>query len=1635
MASNTGSHISQTEDEQDYELPAAVRSQITSAVARWTDQAVQELRLATSGWPSVPGEDDDQNIRATIDRLRTEAESANNEQAAYLHHEVARLYEQHLDDNRSALKAAISALRKSAASPVIRQTAVRLMVEIGSGPMLGKLIEDTVGQLDAAAQRIALLLDFALYQEIKLGNSDEAIETYQWVLKEDATNAEAIEGLFRLLLRSENWDELAHVCKQAADHEQDGATRASLLLASALLASEASDTDRAARVAQALESNRQSDLIVPLAVGLFRAANDSDGAIRVLVDQAEKAPENAAQLYFQASWLTAYELKRLGDAIQYAEKSVEAKPDSPLFLNWLAELYRRDARWSDMVEVLQKKGTLDRDPGEAVETLLVTAEILVNRLNKADDAIQILEVALEKDPSDPGCLQSLGSLYAQKERWKDLVAMHLKEASAVKDEDLKASAKYRAARILSEKLNEHESAIEAAEQCLELRPKFLPGRRLLEGLYRRERKFDKLADMYRTELNTATEEARHVAILERLATLLDLQLNDTKAAISAYEDLLELQASNPLALRALPRLYQTTNQHKDLLSVLRAQVMSAREPLEKAAILVQMGQAIEEHLDDKEQALAHYREALDTYPSVDVYEQVGRLLHETKRWSDLLSLYKQQLELSEEDAERANILYRIGRLHEQHFEDIEASANAYREALDVDPTYRPALRGALRAAQQLPDLKGVKLENLLAKENGSHHSGEDIRIALNLLKQQPDDARTILQRASSTNGSSGLAHNLLLQTWAESAHWDDVVKHVGTLDAVPIATAGIRKPNQALELTKQAVKADPNSLAAMRWLEVLQAAVGEPDELAEVLKKRSDREANEDRKHATLLRLAYLSLERDSEAFDAASICRQILDTAPHDVRALDLLERVAARSKDPGTLIEVTERREKQITNDRDRAWLQAARAHLLQRSDETEKAIPLWRQALETDSACRPAYEALKTHYWTQKDNEGMRWTLSKGLDAVHDEQTQVLDLLQRADLAFDAEEEESALADVERVLEIDPAQPNALDRLIKLLAKQGDSKTLAARVRRAAEHASSPDRRTALYLRLGLIFRDQLDDLEQATEAFADAIKADPENVSALLANADVQVQLDQPTEAVVLLNQATLRSAEKDNENDYKVAHLALAHICHRVLGDPQRARKSLSSVLEIDPDELQALHHMSEIAEELGSDDRLEECLVRLKELEEAPDRRATVFSKLGSLLYRREGTSTRTIDALVQAHELAPGDIPLLHRIVEVFSAAEVPNECKNLADTLKSSLDHIPDGQRTPFLLKLGQVLSQELGKPDDARQYLREAVKRDPNQDGAVELLLEHLDQSALEDPELRREAINLHRSLLNNDPLLVSSIRGLANLCSAEERTDEAFCAQAVLMLLGEANEEETYFFKKLRRNQPAKPAGTLSEAQLLEVALPDGDHPLREMLALLNPHLSTLEPPDFTQYGITSLDGSALAEDHPLHKIAEECASVLGIESFQAVEAFGGAAGGTTELASTPILVLPGDMTRYPVPEQRFLIGRLMTRIALSTEAFEPGRADPMSARSLEQLLAAVLRSQDGEFGADVAPTRILDDMIDDLKKRLDASQLERAQKLADVCWWQEPHRERMREWLTSCNPGCYAGRCPMLWQCG
>ncbi len=241
---------------------------------------------------------------------------------------------------------------------------------------------------EAQERRVALLFELADLYRDQMGLETMEINTLGAVLEADPGNAGAIERLVERHHSAEQWEALAGVLEQRADHEDDvGAEVATRRQLAELSRERLADADRAILHLERIVTLSPDDREALADLRELYSRRDAHRPLlRVLERQAdlESGEEQLALLREMAR--IAWEV--LGDedeTIAVSNRLLEATDRKDLTaLGLLEALHRKHARWSELVEVLHAKRELQSSAADQVEILLQIGAIQTEQLEQLD---------------------------------------------------------------------------------------------------------------------------------------------------------------------------------------------------------------------------------------------------------------------------------------------------------------------------------------------------------------------------------------------------------------------------------------------------------------------------------------------------------------------------------------------------------------------------------------------------------------------------------------------------------------------------------------------------------------------------------------------------------------------------------------------------------------------------------------------------------------------------------------------------------------------------------------------------------------------------------------------------------------------------------------------------------------------------------------------------------------------------------------------------------------------------------------------------------------------------------------------------------------------------------------------------
>lgn len=1428
------------------------------------------------------------------------------------------------------------------------------------------------------------------------------------------------------------FDRVLELTDDLLDLGGDGRIRVSALLESAIIKRyhKSDPTGALACLDRAIDLDAGQVAALALRAGLQMEQGlhlESVESLEQLVDSIND-PEERGLLLLTAGSLLEFRLDNGQRAEGLYARAAEQAPGNVFCLLALRDLHHRQAKWTDVCDDLERIAAVEDDAVVNARYLLQAGSFHLDRTGDLDAATRMLTASCTLAPEDLTALSRLAQVHEETGRYPELVDTLRAMLKLTVDPTVRPSLLCRVGSLLRHRVNQPERAIESYRQALIEHPGYLPALLALGTLHRQCRDFEglveilvpetegrdnperravwclEIADIYAYELNRLDEAVRYYRRSLELAPgqwagfwrlqglLVQLQQHDalgellvqrasatrdTKTRNYLFLQLARLQAG-PLgeldeaiatmrrarqggcrvASVELMELYERNGQYNDLAELLLSEAQTTVDPEEARGLRLQAGGLLEQSLGEPVRALDIYKQILADDPrNPAAAHAAGRTYHRLGRWKDLIELHRQELDLDPDRADTAELLYRIGRIHEEHLGHPEEAVQAYTKALERDPDYGVALEALVRV-----ETRHAHLVAMLELHAGARKAPIGAAEVLCRAAELADAHLLDLDRAAQLyHGALERSPNFrgaiqgvlevrlrqgrheeavqLLEQLAESATRD------AELAQLHFSLARLKEfrsnDEQARGHYEQAAAASPRGGSLRTELLRLRRQAGQ--EIAVALQETAQAAADDDLAAAYLFEAAALH-ELDGAWGAQLAAADQAFRRAGELPAISWSLQRALRRMGEWGVLAALAERESERESDEVLRLSLiwASARAHL--RAGSSEDARRLAQRCLDLDGGYLPALNLLAA-----MAEVGDRWeevaTLQDRIAAASEHRDNRLRSALRASDIWAARvgDPARALSSLRPDLTDDPGQPEAFARAERLLMEAGDHGELSKLLSRRIEASSDVGQQVELLRAHSTLLVSRLGDAAGAVAALGKLLELRPDDVEALSQCADLLCAQGRWSDAVETLTSLVERCDDNDRRRE---ARLLQAQIWLDRLHDPRRAREVLARAMEQDPSNVAIKQLLVQVAFAEGDWERARLLLDEVAFEEEthlqvwALARQADV-AHIGLLdealrsRYDREALllaapEPAVLDQLVDRYRERGEQ----QRLVQVASGV--------LSDTARAEV-------ASAMRLALARVLLEDMKNPEKALECLREDLVRDPGNQTSNLLFARALEQKG--DME---ESVLRYRKLLETDPTCLEAYRGLSRLMNLLATPAVATSALAALELQGGASASDQQRLDALENE--GTPAG------MLEVTKMPGDvefHEVRQVFNLVLPYLGGMYPLQ---------QGQVLRPTEPAALAAGRLAGALGLGSVQvSVEGTVPAAAGVGD--PVPLQISAGLSRDPKKPAFRFWVGRALTLSAVGGSV-----AEQLDDRELGELLEALF------------VTRPIDPVIQQLRKQ-------------------------------------------------
>jgi tetratricopeptide (TPR) repeat protein len=986
-----------------------------------------------------------------------------------LYKRLGRVWAERLGRERSSLEAWLAAYNLApddletlrALAQIYRQTqawedlslTLRRIIDVGQMSEAGEVPEEELVELYAQLGDL---------EGETLGRTGEAVDAWQRVLALAPRDFRALGALESLFAREGQWEEGIEVLEKKADALEDPQARIDTLLQAARLwEDKVENRTEAAKVYERVRQAEPGNLVASAQLeSIYRGDRQWDKLTEVLLERVEHTPEAIDRIGILQLVARIYE-QEMGDSesafvvLQAAFKEDYANESTSKELERLASAANK---WWDLLEDYSHVvGNLEHeDPAKAADLWVKIARWYGDHVSHLEYAIHSAQSALRLDPRHLGALAALADFHRKRGAFGELIAVLGQHAEIETDPQRRVDLYLTLADLLETQVQDPMQAIAAYNAALAVDSSTMDALSALDRLYRRHEMWEQLIGVLEKKAWAAADQGMDSEEITRLrlevGRLWDERLNEPARAIEAYNKVRDLEPRNLLALRALERLYERTNQSDRYLEALEQQLDADIADHEKIGLYNRVASAWEERFGKLDRAA----EALEKILIVDErhtpsYRELERLYRQDQRWDALVDTYRRHVLAAGDPATRMDLYCAMGQVYEEELRDPDRAIEAYTDVLTFDADEPRALEALGRLYEKIEEWdKAVD--------------------AMSRLVEVTDDVALKVE----------LDHR------------------IGA-----IQLERLNDPGEAEARFLQALGQDPTYVPTMVALTALYKKRGDWQKAAQMMVRAESQIQHPLEKIKLLFEAAQIYDKRLHDQARAVEYYAQTIAHDPEHVEAGEPLAEIYFREKrwaELEPILDMLARKAAQLR--KDNKSLNELYYRVARTSDElgnSDKGLRYYKLAYDLDSTYLPTLLGRANLMFRLQDWDGAGKIYQTILVQHRESQkdTDVVEIYYRlGQVRLKLGERKKALNMFEKALEIDPAHRDTLGAVIDLQTQQGDWEAVV-HAKRSLFPRVTPDEKFRLLDEIGDVYREKLTNHQKSIAAYLEALELKPTN----------------------------------------------------------------------------------------------------------------------------------------------------------------------------------------------------------------------------------------------------------------------------------------------------------------------------------------------------------------------------------------------------------------------------------------------------------------------------------------------------------------------------------------------------------
>lgn len=1148
---------------------------------------------------------------------------------------------------------------------------------------------------------------------------DKELESYRNQLASNPDDAEALARLEAALLRSGDWEGLVALTAErsdglepaaveaiwvrliegleqhAAQLDDPSAASAAELVVGQLWEQRLGRPDEAMlRYQRAFQLDAANVAALAAAREIYVGRGNWELVLQLYNLELEAVPDASAQadLYLAMAQVCAERLERSDDAVMCVRQALKLVPDHPgagAYAELLDAVHHdRQARVDELVSAAEAT----RDPRQRAALLIEAAGLWFEEAPADGRIRELLDQVLAADPRNEHARILLEQFFEANQRWDDLTDHLVRRAEATARKADRLAIYQRLADIAGSAAGDPARAVEWHLEVLKLNPVEADSLNYCVDYFSDNARWLDLVAVYEAALRTRQRGGDESAMLVQIAMILWKKVADLDAAENYFKRIKLNDPRNALMLQFYSEFYTAQADWKRLLSTLAARQNNESSVEARISLGLEMAEVAEQKLDNPAKAIDIWKSILKVQPDhAPARDALRRLFFQTGKWNALLEFLKEDLGLApDHDVARKVAIYeQIIEIYRDQLNLPVMVINTYNQILQVDPTNAgalDALQQKYEAAARWNDLIGI----LGRRADVAREAGDEDKL-IELYRQiaelwlekfsNPTQAIRLFEGILEVRPADEQAIAQLIEIYRHRKEWPALYaiyrKQLDLLDGparverlvemAKIAASRLDQKDEAIELWRQVVAAEPEREKPWQALEALFQKTERFADLAELYAARAARLEAEEERLAWLKKLGNIYAEKLADEESAAATWRDVLRLAPGDLHAENYLRELYLRRSDWSSLETLYGERgdwegfirllsgaagqsgDVAVKVDLYRRMARVCRVNL----ENEAAAVECWERVLQEDPDNLDAARTLAPHYARAEAWDALvgvlEVVLRNGADdpvalmvelaQVHEERRGDAEqaYLWYAQALQAAPDRAELLAEAERAA----AACEAWDALVDLLdALVGTVEGAAAEVRlrrvlaaACAEHLGRNADASAHYERVRALDGDSRDVLDALGELYQKLSRWD-DLLEVYTCKLD---RADEPAEQARILE--------------------AIGELHESVRDDVDAAREAFERLRAVAPNSVAALRGLQRIAERMGDVRALAEYVSAELDLATAPDEIASLLFRLGQL-DERQGRLEEALEAYARVLKQEPEHVGAVQALEQFLDGA-----------------------------------------------------------------------------------------------------------------------------------------------------------------------------------------------------------------------------------------------------------------------------------------------------------------------------------------------------------------------------------------